>query len=91
MGQYGIKETKEAIVGGIKLAAVISKQAKDGVQLSDFAAVIAEYQANPEFKNAMDAAYENIGQVPMEIQELDFKECLELAGAIVKELPSALA
>lgn len=87
----GIKETKEAVLGVMRLAAVIATLTKDGVQFEDFGALINEYQANPELKAILDAAYAEIHLVPEELKDLDFAESFELGSAVIKELPALVA
>lgn len=83
----GIKETKEAVIGVMKLGAVIAAQTKDGAQFEDFGALIKKYNEDAEFKAALDLAYADVGLVPEEIKDLDFAESLELGMAVLKELP----
>lgn len=83
----GIKETKEAVVGAIRVGAVVSAVTKDGVQFQDFGAVIAKYNSDLEFKKAVDEAYEGFELIPAEVADLDFKECIELGVAVMAELP----
>jgi len=83
----GIKETKEAVIGAIRVGAVISSVTKDGVQFQDFGAVIAHYNSDPEFKKAVDESYEGFELIPAEVADLDVKEIIELAVSVMAELP----
>ena len=87
----GIKETKEAAVGLIKLAAVLGKVFKDGVQATDVALLLAEYQSNPELKAALDEAFAGIQAVPEEIKDINFSEGVDLSIAVIKEIPGLIS
>lgn len=89
--EKGIKETKEAVVGLLKLTAVLAKLFKDGVQATDAAALLAEYQSNPELKSALEEAYKGVQEIPAEVKDLHIAEGVELAMAAMKEIPAVVA
>ena len=83
----GIKETKEAVIGMMTVGRLVSSVTKDGVQLQDFGTVIKHYNENPEFKKAVDEAYEGFDLIGAEVADLDFKECIELGMVVMAEVP----
>ena len=87
----GIQETKEAVVGLIKLSAELAKLFKDGVQAADAMALVAKYNSDGDFKAAMDAAYQNIQAIPEEVKDLDLVEGIDLGMAVLKEVPALVA
>lgn len=85
-----IKETKEALIGVMKLSAVLISRFKDGAQLNDFEAIIGKYMTDEVFKKAIVDAYNDANQIPEELKDLDFKESLDLAKTVITELPEVI-
>lgn len=82
----GIKETKEAMIGMLKLAAAMTEVLKDGAQMSDAVALFAKFQGDEKFKSALMAAQENIAMVPAELKDLSIMEGAELMQAAIPEI-----
>lgn len=78
-GQYGITETKEALVAVDEVAIVLVKGFKKGV-FSTFTEFWDQYQNNAEFKAKLSAAWDKHQDIPQELKELDRGEILELAS-----------
>jgi hypothetical protein len=83
-----VKETKEAIIGALKLGAYLVSKFKDGVQVADFSDIMAKFQGDAEFKAVIEAAYSDAEKIPAELKATDFKGGLELMVAILGELPA---
>lgn len=85
-GQYGVKESSEAVVGAFALAKEVKKVAKDGLQVADFAALYAAYQADPVLRAKLDAAIKDIQKVGNEVGELDLQDGFALLQVTVPAL-----
>lgn len=86
----GIKETKEAVVGVINLGAILVKELKDGFQVADLVAILNDIQNDPIKKAKLEAALADIQKVPAEIKDITMAEGIELAAAVIAELPGLL-
>lgn len=84
--QIGVKETKELVVGLLKILTVMVKQFKDGAQASDAAELYENIVKNPEVKAAIMAAYEGYDKVPEEVKDTSVIEFAQLVGASIPEL-----
>lgn len=85
--KQGIKETKEAMIGVLVLATLLSKHLKDGFQLGkDATAIWLEIQSNDELKNQFVAAYEGYNMIDDELKDIDLKESFELVAAAGPEI-----
>lgn len=85
--QQGVKETKEALVGMLALAVVLTKHFKDGVQVGkDFAAIYAEIVSSPDLKEKLEVAYEGYNLIDDELKDVDLKESFELLSAATPEV-----
>lgn len=82
----GTKETKEAVLAVLKLAPILVKQFKDGVQGSDVVELYAKIMGNEEVKAAILAGYEGYQQVPDEVKDLSLAETIDLVIAILPEI-----
>ncbi len=92
MGEvYGVKETKEAIVGLLKLAGVMGGLLRDGVQASDALELMNKLMGDEVLKAALMAAYSDVSKIPDEVKDLSMSEGLELISAVVAEIPGLLA
>ena len=87
--EFGIKETKEAYIGGNRLGIFFVKRMKDGIGFDDAFALIKKLATDedPEFKAIMKAAFDKIGQVPKEIADLSMIEGMELATMSIGFVP----
>lgn len=83
----GIKEVSEAVVGVNELGILVLKQFKDGVQFADFQAFYEHFAQNIEFKQRLEAAYNDFNKIPAEIKDLDISEGIQLAGIQLSYLP----
>lgn len=88
--EFGIKETKEAVIGVFEVAIELIKGFKDGVQLGDFVQFWNDFKDDPEFQQKLKDAYEGIGQVPDEIGDLDAYEGVELVGVVLPYIPKII-
>ncbi len=82
MENKGVKETKEALVGFIKLAAMLATEFKDGVQATDIAPIVVKMQSEP-LKSALLDAYNGIDDVPSELKDLSLVEALSLVPELI--------
>lgn len=80
----GIKETKEVIVGSMKLGVVLYKAFADGVQATDIATVVAKIQGDATLQAELIAAYNDANKVPAEIKDLTAAETVELVVETAK-------
>ena len=85
-GQYGVKETKEALLALAVLGAFVAKRLKDGVQLDDATALVAKLTGDTEFKAKLTAGIEGIDQVPKELGELDLEDIIALLTVVPEML-----
>jgi len=86
-GQYGIKETKEVVIAANEIAVLIVKKLRDGVQVQDGVDVASALFMDGDIKNAVNAAAENIKDVPNEIKDLDIQEGIELGMCQISYVP----
>lgn len=87
----GVKETKEVLVAVLKVAPVLVKQFKDGVQVQDAAELYMKIMADAVLKEAIMKAYEDYKLVGDEVKDLDTAEVIELLMAALPELQALLA
>lgn len=87
--EHGTKETKEAVVALLAVGAFVVKRAKDGIDLTDVAALVAKIQ-DPEFAALVSAGVEGIDKVPMELKDLKLAEAFQLAGDLIPEVVKAI-
>jgi hypothetical protein len=92
MGRKGIqmRNTKEAVVGFIAIAALLADAFKDGVQMADAMTIWAKVQANHELLAKITSAYQEIEQIPSEVKEVTAEEVLDIVAAILPELKNLL-
>jgi hypothetical protein len=86
-GQYGVKETKEALVALVALGSFVAARLKDGAQLDDALALGEKLMGDAGFKDKLAAGADGIDKVMVEVKELDLADFLDLA----KVLPDLLA
>jgi hypothetical protein len=85
-----MKNTKEAVVGFIAIAALLADSFKDGVQMGDALTIWGKIQANPELMAKIVAAYTDVEQVTSEVKEITAEEVLEIVAAILPELKNLI-
>lgn len=85
-----VKELKELIVGLVAIGKVVAEAAKDGLQLSDAAALVDKYMKDPVFKAKIDEAVKGIELVPGEVADITLQEGIEVVLAGAQELMNAL-
>jgi hypothetical protein len=87
----GVKETKEVLVAVFKVAPILVKQFKDGVQAQDFAELYMKIMSDAALKDAILKAYENYKLVGEEVKDLDAAEVIELLIAVLPEIKALLS
>lgn len=88
--KHGIKETKEALKGALKLTVFITKRLKDGADLQDAMALYTKWQSDPEFKKCLQDAYTDISKVGDEINDLSIAEAIELGSLLIEDVPALI-
>ena len=83
--EKGIKETKEALVGFIKLSAMLAHEFKDGIQATDIAPIVVKMQSEP-LRSALLDAYNGIEEVPSELKDVSLGESLSLIPELIDAL-----
>lgn len=86
-----VKETKEMMVGFLKLAALLAVAFKDGVQATDILDVLKKIESDPVLKQALLDAYNGIDKVPAEVKDMSMVEGIELISAALPELAVLIA
>ena len=81
-----VKETKEALVGMLKVAQMLAVVFKDGVQAQDFAVIMTKIMADEALKQAMVEAYNGVDKVGAEMKDLSLAEAFELLQAGMPEV-----
>lgn len=81
-----MKETKELVVGLLKVATVLAESFKDGVQTQDIGVIAAKIQSDESLKAALLAAYNDVELAKEEIKDLDLAKSIELVGAALPEV-----
>lgn len=85
-----VKEVKEALVGINEVAILLIKNLKDGAQISDAAAIIAQLMADEALKAKLSAAVAGCSAIPAELGDLDLAEGLELGMVQLSYIPKIL-
>ena len=86
-----IKETKELVIGLMKLSGLLASHLKDGAQVADIAGIMAEVKSKPELELALVEAIKDVQKAKDEIKELSALEVVELIQAVISELPALVA
>lgn len=86
----GIKETTEALVAFNEITIFLITRFKDGVDLADFGAIWDKITKDEEFKEMLSKAYEGYEQIPLELEDIDFKEGVSLSNMQLEYLPKIL-
>ena len=85
--EIGVKETKEALLGLLKILPILLKQFKDGVQVAEDASALYEkIVKNEEIKAAILEAYDGYDKVPEEVKDISILEFFQLVGAVTPEV-----
>lgn len=85
-----VKEVKEAVIAALKLGTLLYSTFKDGVQLSDFNALVSAYNNDADFKAALDTGLADAKAIPGELQALDFSGGIELVTALLPEIQKTI-
>jgi len=85
MNEHGIKELKELVDGCELLLFFILKQAADGIDFSDGAALIAKIMTDENFREKLVEAFGGIGELKDEVIDLDFSEGIELVQYVLEK------
>jgi hypothetical protein len=88
MSQVGVKETKDALVGVLAVAAVVAERVKDGVGADDVVVLVQKLMADEELKAKLAEAQKDAALIPAELKDLQAAEVVELIAAA---LPSVMA
>ena len=84
------KETKELVVGFLKLAGLMAESFKDGVQVADLATIFQKIQADPMLSKAIQDAYSDVEKIPAEIKEMGLAEAAEILVVALPEIVALL-
>lgn len=87
MESIGVKESGEVINAIFDLGEAVIVAAKDGVQVTDVVALLADEKVKASFV----AAFEGISKVPAEMGDITLSEGLELGMLALKRIPGLLA
>lgn len=90
MSSQGVKETKEAVSGALKLGTLLYKKFADGVQTQDFMEIFAKFQLDAEFQKAIVEAYNGANLIEAELKDMDLAEGLEVAMHSLAEVQKAI-
>lgn len=89
--KYGIKETKEALIGVNEVSLELATRFKDGVQVADFTEFYSKLTSDEAFKEKVKAAYDNYQAIPDEVKDVDAGEGIELAVVQLDYTPKFIA
>lgn len=84
--ENNVKNTKEVVVGFLAIATMLAESFKDGVQVADFAVIMAKIAADAELKAKLESAYADIELVKNEVADISLFEGLEIVEACVPEI-----
>lgn len=83
MGEQGIKELTEAIMGVMETSVFLCKQFSDGFQLGeDFSAIWNKVMNDEAYKQVMKDAYDKFKEIPAECKDIKVLEGIVLAGVV---------
>lgn len=85
-----MKETREAVEALLEMLRVVLPLIKDGVQLSD-AAALAKALSNPQVVAKIKEGIEGAGKIPEEFSTVNLNEVVEIVATVVKSIPSLIA
>lgn len=87
----GIKETREAVEGGLELLIAIFEELSDGIQVTDAIAIFSKLQSNAKLRDALVKAAKDIHKAPAEIKDLDMDEAIALSMVLLPYIPKMIA
>jgi len=83
VGEKGIKELTEAVVGVMETSIFMCKRFSDGFQLGeDFTAIWDKVVNDAEYKNVMKEAFDKFSEIPAETKDIKVLEGIVLAGVL---------
>jgi hypothetical protein len=85
-----VKETKELVVGLLKLSALLAEAFKDGVQAQDAVAIWAKIQSDEALKAALVEAYNGADKVKEELKDISVAEALEIVAVCIPEIKALI-
>jgi hypothetical protein len=89
--EFGVSETKEAIVAMFAFVAVILPVAADGLDIKDLFTVASKTVGDSEFKAIVAKAVEGKELISAEMSNLSFTEIIELGMFTLNHLKTILA
>ena len=88
--KFGVKETKEFIIGLNEVSLALVNRFKDGVQITDFLSLWDKVKDDPAFRDKLKAAYEGYKAIPVELADLDLAEGVEIVTAQAAYIPTII-
>lgn len=89
--EVGTQNLKECVVAANEISVFLISRLRDGVDLSDAAALVQKLISDAEFKAVIEAAVKDIGQVKGEVKDLSLAEGLALAEVQLSYVPKIVA
>lgn len=80
-----VKETKEALVGMLKLGKAVAALAKDGLDLSDALALGSKFVTDTAFRDAVVEGVKGAEKIPAELKDIAASEAVEILEELIKE------
>lgn len=84
--KYGIKETKEALIGAIVLGVFVAERLRDGADLDDAKVLGEKLLLDSAFRKKLQDAVDGMDMIDEEVDDLSLQEGIELAGLIPEAL-----
>jgi hypothetical protein len=84
------KETKELVIGLLKLSALLAESFKDGVQAQDAIVVWSKIQSDEALKAALVEAYNGADKVKEELKDISVAGALEIVAAAIPEIKALI-
>lgn len=84
--KMGIKETQEMLAGLNMVSLFVIGRVKDGIDMSDAAAVVEKLVMDQEFKSILASAIEGVNKIPAELKDIDLSEALQLGQYEVEQV-----
>jgi hypothetical protein len=86
-GNFGVKETKEALIAINETGLMMAKLFADGVQFDDFLSIWKRLSEDQAFKDQLVAAYQGWSNVSGEVADMDIQEALDLVSMQLSYIP----
>lgn len=86
METLGVKDTKECLLGLLKITALMASVFKDGIQAQDITVVLTKIIEDEKLKELLLAAYNDIDKVPSEVKDMSLPEAIELMTLALPEV-----